>query len=80
MSEINLGDEVKDIITGFEGVVIARQEGLFETTSCKVQQRGVNDDHRPFEPIWFEESRLERQCKSAVVPKEELDEAGKSQG
>lgn len=60
MSEINLGDEVRDIVTGCEGLAICRQEGLFEATSVKVQQHKLNDDGRPFEPLWFEEGRLER--------------------
>ncbi len=59
MSEINLGDAVRDIITGFEGIAISRQDGLFEGLSFKVQPRKLNDDHRPAESSWFEESRLE---------------------
>jgi hypothetical protein len=86
MSEINLGDDVRDIVTGFEGMAIARQDGLFETPSIKVQQRNLNDDKRPMDSIWFEESRLERVRKSIVfnddgcrITESELNEARKTQ-
>ena len=87
MSEINLGDEVRDIVTGFEGLAIASQDGLFETRSIKVQQRKLNDDSRPMDALWFEEARLERTKKSIVfnddgchITDQELREARKTEG
>jgi hypothetical protein len=86
MSEINLGDEVRDIITGFEGVAIERCFSLFSATCIKVQQRNLNGDERPMDAIWFEEVRLERKGKSihftndeCSITDQELNEARKTQ-
>ena len=87
MRDIHLGDEVRDIITGFEGVVLAKVEALFGTSKAEVQQRGLNIDGRPFESIWLPLTQLERKKKSAcftedhcVVTEEELREARTDQG
>lgn len=86
MNDISLGDEVRDIITGFEGIAIARQEHLFQATCVKVQQRNLNDDKRPMEAVWLEEAQLERVKKSIVfnddgchITEQELNEARKNQ-
>jgi hypothetical protein len=34
-----LGDLVRDEVTGFTGVVLARQEALYEATLCRVHPR-----------------------------------------
>lgn len=87
MRAIRLGDEVRDIITGFEGVVIGQVQALFGTDKCEVQQRGLNQDSRPFESIWIPTAQLEITKKSIVfdedhchVTEEELREASKYQG
>ena len=87
MSEIHLGDEVKDMITGFEGVVVSRLEHLFGGVEYKIQQRNLNGDERPLEPLWIEEARLECKRKSihfsndeCVITEQELSEARKTQG
>ena len=86
MSDIHLGDEVRDIITGFEGVAVSKIEHLFGGVEYKIQQRNLNGDERPMEPVWIEEARLERKKKSLVfddgchVTEEELREARKDQG
>jgi hypothetical protein len=83
---INLGDEVKDIITGFEGVAISRVEQLFGATKIEVQQRNLNGDDRPMDSIWFVESQLEVKRKSicfendgCLITPEELSEARTSE-
>lgn len=77
---INLGDTVREIITGFEGIAIQRLENLFGPTEIKVQQRNLNGDERPFDPMWFAESQLERKGKpihfekqECLIEKRELD-------
>lgn len=54
---INLGDEVKDEVSGFQGVVMARMELLYEATSCRVHPRNCHDG-KPSEGVWLEEARL----------------------
>lgn len=53
-----LGDHVKDEITGLEGVVLARLEGLYEATQCCVHQRELKPDGEVHTGVWFEEARL----------------------
>lgn len=55
---IKLGDRVRDEVTGFEGVVLARAEALYEATLCRVHSRSVDDQGNPRVPVWFEEDRL----------------------
>ena len=56
---INLGDLVKDKVSGFKGVVLARMECLYEATSCRVHPRELGEDGRVNEYMWFEEDRLQ---------------------
>jgi hypothetical protein len=63
---INLGDSVRDEITGFEGVVLARTEYLYEATILRVHARKLNDG-KIQEPVWLEEDRLEVIKESDVV-------------
>lgn len=60
MTDIQLGDEVRDVVTGFEGVVVAKVECLFGTDKCEVQQRGLNMDGRPFESVWLPTAQLSK--------------------
>lgn len=55
---MGLGDNVRDIITGFTGVAILKQEGLFTCTEYKVQPNTLDDSGRPKDSVWFEETRL----------------------
>ena len=64
MSEIHLGDEVRDIITGCEGVAIQRLVSLFGVPEIAIQQRNLNGDERPLEKLWFAEAQLERKKKT----------------
>ena len=82
MRDVQLGDEVVDMITGFEGVAVSKIDHLFGGVEFKIQQRSLNGDDRPQEPIWIESGRLEIKQKSIVfdddgctVTKEELNEA-----
>jgi hypothetical protein len=54
----NLGDHVCDEVTGYEGVVLARLESLYEATSCRVQSRKLDEQGNPRGMQWFEEDRL----------------------
>ena len=55
---INLGDKVKDVVTGFTGIVIARTEWLVGCVRCVVQPP-VDKDGKVPENQAFDEPQLE---------------------
>jgi hypothetical protein len=57
MSEIKLGDQVKDIISGFEGIVTGACKYLTGCTQFSVIPR-VDDKGNFSEGHWFDEDRL----------------------
>jgi hypothetical protein len=56
-TRVNLGATVRDIITGFSGVVTGRVEYLSGCNQSLVQPR-VGDDGTHRGPEWFDEQRL----------------------
>ena len=60
---IELGVRARDILSGFEGIVTGRLEHLFRSQKIEIEPEGLDDNGRPKEPVWFEESRCE------VIPK-----------
>lgn len=56
---IELGSEVRDMVTGFYGIAVARIDHLFAASEIKVQPKRLTDEGRPMEPVWFEEARIE---------------------
>jgi hypothetical protein len=56
---LKLGERVRDTITGFRGVVIARAEHLHDTPSVRVAPQGLSGNGHPIDPCWFSESRME---------------------
>lgn len=55
---IQLGDKVKDTITGFEGVAIARSEWLNGCVRFELQSAKLSKDGIPVEAQWFDDSQL----------------------
>lgn len=53
-----LGTRVKDGVTGFEGVAMARTEYLYGCVRVCVQPTELRDG-KPIEPVWFDEQRLD---------------------
>jgi hypothetical protein len=64
---IHLGDLARDEITGYEGIVLARLECLYEATSCRVHSRKLDENGRIRDSIWIEEDRLIVVEENAVV-------------
>jgi len=62
---VKLGDKVRDSITGFEGIVVARAEYLNGCISLQVQSAKLKDDS-PIHPEWFDEQRLTNTSKATV--------------
>lgn len=61
---LKLGDEVRDMITGFQGVLIARTEWLRGCVRLTIQPRELKDG-KPIESESFDEQQVE-----LVEPKE----------
>ena len=58
--KFNLGEVLRDVITGFTGVVMGRTE---YHTGCKhygLLSKTLNKDGKPADWEWFDEKRLER--------------------
>ena len=55
---INLGDEVRDRVTGWQGIVVAYQVRLGETETFEVQKKELDSEGRTAEQ-WFTGARLE---------------------
>lgn len=58
MTDITLGAAVRDLLTGFEGIVIARIDHLFSGRTYLVQARAVGPDGRPVAPVELVTERL----------------------
>lgn len=64
---VNLGDAVRDVITGFEGIVQGRTEYLFGCVSMLVKSREMKDG-LPLEGKWLDENQLVVTEAGAVPP------------
>ena len=58
MTKIELGDKVRDPISGFEGIAIGRTEWLYGCSRVGVKPMQVNSDGKTVEPEWFDEPQL----------------------
>lgn len=56
---IELGKRVKDVVTGFRGIAVARLDHLFRYPEIKVEPEQLDENGRPQEGVWFEEKRVE---------------------
>ena len=56
--KINLRDKVKDTVTDFEGMVVARCVYLNGCVRCEVQPRGLDKDGKIIEGVWIDEGQL----------------------
>lgn len=64
---INLGDEVRDIITGFTGFVVGRREFLSDGESFAVQPQCDGNSYH--ETVWLKPCQL---CVIGAIPPEVL--------
>ena len=53
-----LGDKVKDPLTGFSGVVVGRAEWLYGCVRCAVQGDKLHEG-KPIDAIWIDDLQLE---------------------
>jgi hypothetical protein len=59
MAKIQLGDEVRDKVTGFKGIAVGVTKWLTGCDRYVVQPRGVNKDGKIYENQSFDEGTLE---------------------
>ncbi len=55
---MKLGDKVRDSISGFEGIAIAKSEYLHGCVSWQVEPTKLKDDGSTLKAEWFDEQRL----------------------
>lgn len=58
MNAVNLGDKVKDLVSGFEGVVTTRSNFVAGCTRYRVDGTGLNGDGMPVDSVTFDETHL----------------------
>lgn len=59
MGVVSLGQRVRDRVTGFTGIVVARTEYLYDEASCGIEAEHLDDGGMPPTRQWFSEPRLE---------------------
>lgn len=75
MVKVYLGDEVKDSISGFKGIVTGRAEYLTGCVQIQVVERNPQVGKQPVE-CWIDEQRLVVTNAGAYgLPEEEIKEA-----
>lgn len=65
-----LGDLVKDKVTGFKGVIIAKTEWLNGCVRMALQPQGLTKEGKPFESYTVDVEQLEMVKDSACAPPE----------
>ena len=74
MFKFNLGDELKDEISGFKGIVVARIEYLTGCEQYQLQPRGLNKEKLPWTSKWFDvEQIIKVSIKSLSLPIEKYN-------
>jgi len=59
--KFELGDHLKDQISGFKGICTAKCEHLTGCRQYKLQPKGLNKDKLPLNSEWFDEEQLNKQ-------------------
>ncbi len=57
-NKINLGDKVKDSVTGFAGIAVGKTTWLHGCNRITVQPEGVNKEGKTYESQSFDEPQL----------------------
>lgn len=56
---IPLGSEVKDTITGYKGIVVARSEWLNGCVRVSIQAQGITRDGVPVDPVVVNQEQVQ---------------------
>lgn len=74
--KFKLGEGVKDIVTGFTGVVMGQSSFLTGCNQYGVSPTKLQKDGERFEWQWFDENRLVKFGKSIKLPKQKKEVKG----
>lgn len=66
-TEINLGDRVREKLSGVEGVVIGITHWITSCDHIGVKRQGVDQNGKPWELLWFDEPHIEVLERAAVA-------------
>ncbi len=64
--KIEMGDKVKDLISGFEGIATGRSEWLYGCTRITVTPQDLHEG-KPVEAQWFDEEQLEVVARNVIT-------------
>lgn len=64
--KFELGEDVKDIVTDFKGIIMGRSEYFTGCIHYGLVSRKLQDGGKPLEYQWFDETRLERTGKKGI--------------
>ena len=78
LDKINLGDKVKDKVTGYTGIAVSSTDYLQGCTRIAVQAQELKDG-KPVAELWVDEPQLTI-IKRAVVKEEVVDEGEEKTG
>jgi len=72
----NLGDEVKDKITGYKGVIRARSQYLTGCNTYGIQSQKLTKEEAPQDWKWFDEDQLSLLTTQKVTFRKEVRRTG----
>jgi hypothetical protein len=72
--EYGLGEIVKDVITGFSGVIIGRCDYLTGCKQYQINPQKLDEKGIPQEALWIDESQVEKTRKKPLVLNKKGDE------
>ncbi len=72
MNEIKLGQKAKDVITGFEGIIIGKCDYLYGCSQYGLVTK-LDKDGKKIDVEWFDEGRI-RIIGKGVLPKSVIAE------
>lgn len=70
MFKFNQGDETKDTITGFSGIIVARTDFYNGCIRYGIQSKKLNKDGSTLEIEYFDEEQLEIIKSKKIIKKE----------
>jgi hypothetical protein len=56
---ISLGSKVRDIVTGFSGILVARTEWCYGCVRYGITREKLDKEGKPLETQWFDEQQVE---------------------
>jgi len=79
MGTIQLGDLVRDIISGFEGVITGKTEWLNGCVRYMLEPRSLDKDGNRVAANWFDSAQVELVTKAVIPSFESLSEEAEAE-